>query len=51
MTVLETILAAFSMFSAIQVPQVAWNQKNMRFLLCAFPLVGAVIGVVCVLWS
>ena len=51
MTVLETILAAFSMFSAIPVPQVAWNQKNMRFLLCAFPLVGAVIGVVCVLWS
>ena len=51
MTVLETILAAFSMFSAIPVPQVAWNQKNMRFLLCAFPLVGAVIGVVYVLWS
>ena len=51
MTVLETILAAFSMFSAIPVPQIAWNQKNMRFLLCAFPLVGAVIGGACLLWS
>ena len=50
MTVLETILAAFSMFSAIPVPQIAWTRNNMRFLLCAFPLVGAVIGLACVLW-
>ena len=50
MTVLETILVAFSMFSAIPVPQVQWNEKNMRFSLCAFPLVGACIGLGCVLW-
>ncbi len=40
MIVLETILVAFAMFSALPVPQPVWNEKNMRFALCAFPLVG-----------
>jgi adenosylcobinamide-GDP ribazoletransferase len=39
---LETIAVAFAMFSAIPVPQPEWNEKNMRYALCAFPLVGAV---------
>jgi len=43
-TLLETIVVAFSMFSAIPMPPVDWNERNMRFSLCAFPLVGAVIG-------
>ena len=30
------------MFSAVPVPQPVWNEKNMRYALCAFPLVGAV---------
>lgn len=42
--VLETILVAFSMFSALPVPQPVWDQRNMRYALCAFPLVGAVTG-------
>lgn len=46
----ETIAVAFSMFSAIPVPQFAWNGRNMRYALCAFPLVGAVIGLVCAGW-
>ena len=44
MTMLETIAVAFSMFSAIPMPQFLWNEKNMRYALCAFPLIGAVIG-------
>ena len=47
MTMLETIAVAFSMFSAIPMPQFLWNEKNMRYALCAFPLIGAVIGAVC----
>ena len=35
---------AFAMFSALPVPQFAWNQKNMRYAICAFPLIGVVIG-------
>ena len=41
MIVWQTIAVAFAMFSAVPVPQPVWNQKNMRYALCAFPLVGA----------
>ena len=44
MIVLETIAVAFSMFSAIPMPQFGWNERNMRYSLCAFPLIGAVIA-------
>lgn len=44
MIVLETIAVAFSMFSAVPMPQFAWSARNMRYSLCAFPLVGAVIA-------
>ena len=47
MTLLETVAVAFSMFSAIPMPQFLWNEKNMRYALCAFPLIGGVIGGVC----
>lgn len=47
MILLETAAVAFSMFSAIPMPQFVWNEKNMRYALCAFPLIGAVIGGVC----
>ena len=46
----ETLAVAFSMFSAIPMPNVEWNDQNMRYSLCAFPLVGAVVGAVCRLW-
>ena len=32
---LQTIAVAFAMFSALPVPQFAWNQKNMRYAMCA----------------
>ena len=32
------------MFSALPMPQFDWNEKNMRYALCAFPLVGVVCG-------
>ena len=40
----QTIAVAFAMFSAIPVPQFDWNEKNMRYALCAFPFVGVVCG-------
>lgn len=40
----ETVLVAFAMFSAIPLPQPEWNGRNMRYALCAFPLVGLVCG-------
>ena len=44
MIVLQTIAVAFAMFSAVPVPQFDWNARNMRYALCAFPLVGLVCG-------
>ena len=44
MILLQTIAVAFAMFSAVPVPQFDWNEKNMRYALCAFPLIGVVIG-------
>ena len=50
MGVIRAIVIAFSMFSALPMPRVEWKEKNMRWSLCAFPLVGAVIGGVCWFW-
>ena len=44
MTVLQTIAVAFAMFSALPVPQFEWTEKNMRYAMCAFPLIGLVCG-------
>ena len=35
-----------SMYSKIPMPRVEWNKENMKYAICFFPLVGAVIGVV-----
>ena len=50
MIALQTVVVAFSMFSALPMPQIEWNEKNMRWSLCAFPLVGTVIGLCVFLW-
>jgi adenosylcobinamide-GDP ribazoletransferase len=47
----ETVAAAFSVFSQIPVPRTEWTEKNLRYMLCAFPLVGAVIGLLLWGWS
>ena len=40
MVVLETFIVAFSMFSAIPMPQIMWNVKNMKYAMCACLLLG-----------
>ena len=44
MAVIETVLTAFAMFSALPLPQTEWNARNMRYALCAFPIIGLVCG-------
>ena len=51
MILFETIAVAFAMFSAIPCPQPVWNQKNMRYTMCAFPLIGAVCGLLWWGWA
>lgn len=51
MIAVETIAVAFAMFSAIPVPQPVWNEKNMRYVMCAFPLIGVVCALAYALWT
>ena len=44
MIVFQTIAVAFGMFSALPVPRFEWDSRNMRYALCAFPLVGLACG-------
>lgn len=50
-TLFRCIAMAFSMFSALPAPRVEWKKENMKYMLCALPLVGAVIGAALVLWQ
>lgn len=38
------------MYSKIPMPRVEWRDENRRYALCFFPLVGAVIGALFLLW-
>lgn len=41
---LSSCAIAFSTYSRIPMPQVDWNEKNMKHTLAFFPLVGAAVG-------
>lgn len=41
---LKSLIIAFSTYSKIPMPRVEWNEKSMRYSMCFFPCVGAVIG-------
>lgn len=43
---LDSLFMAFSMYSRIPVPRTQWSEAGMRYVLCFFPMVGAVIGAV-----
>lgn len=50
MTVLRSLVMAFACFSRIPTPNVEWKPESMRFMMCFFPLVGAVIGALVWAW-
>lgn len=41
---IKSLIIAFSTYSKIPMPRVEWNEKSMRYSMCFFPFVGAVIG-------
>lgn len=49
MDLLKSLAVAFSTYSKIPMPQFEWKEKNMRYSMCFFPLIGAVIGTVMLL--
>ncbi len=50
-TLFRSIAMAFSMFSVVPMPMVEWKKENMKYMLCALPLVGVVIGLALCLWQ
>ncbi len=51
MTALRSLIISFSIYSKIPVPQLEWDDRDMKYVLCFFPWVGAVIGALTVLWE
>ncbi len=47
---LSTIWIALSMYSKIPVPSVKWTKEKSRYVICFFPLVGLVIGLLETVW-
>lgn len=51
MHILKSCIIAFSIYSKIPVPQFEWKEKDMKYMLCFFPWIGAVIGLCLYLWN
>ncbi len=43
---MRSIIIAFSTYSKIPMPRFEWKRGDMRYTMCAFPLVGAVIALI-----
>lgn len=51
MRLLRSIALSFSMFSSLPMPGIDWTRENMRYAICALPLVGGFIGLCLWLWA
>lgn len=51
MHILKSMVIAFSIYSKIPVPQFDWKEEDMKYMMCFFPWIGAVIGIVLWLWG
>ena len=43
---MQSLIIAFAMYSRIPMPRADWNDTNMRYAFCWFPVIGLVIGLV-----
>lgn len=50
MHLLKGCVIAFSMYSKIPMPHLEWKEEDMKYMICFFPLVGPVIGLLAYLW-
>lgn len=48
--IVKSFFAAFSLYSKIPLPSFRWDSEDMKFHLCFFPFVGAVIGLAAFFW-
>lgn len=50
-SVAYSLMIAIAMYSRIPMPKVEWNEENMKYSICFFPLVGVVIGALVYVWG
>lgn len=50
MRLLKSCAIAFSWYSKIPVPRFEWKEEDMKYMLCFFPWIGAVIGALVYGW-
>ena len=43
MHLMKSCLIAFSMYSRIPMPRTEWQEEDMRYVMCFFPLIGLAI--------
>lgn len=41
---MKSLIIAFSTYSRIPMPKIAWSEESMKYSMCFFPLVGGIIG-------
>lgn len=51
MHILKSMIIACSIYSKIPVPQFDWKEEDMKYMMCFFPWIGAVIGIALWLWG
>lgn len=51
MHILKSLVIACSIYSKIPVPQFEWKEEDMKYTLCFFPWIGAIIGGCIYLWG
>lgn len=50
MTVVKSFFIAFSIYSKLPVPQFEWKEEDMKYMMCFFPWIGGVIGLLLFGW-
>ena len=51
MKLLKAMVIAFSIYSKIPVPQFEWKEEDMEYMMCFFPWIGGVIGLLFYGWA
>ena len=51
MSILKSFVIAFSVYSKIPVPQFEWKEEDMKYMMCFFPWIGGVIGLLLYGWA
>ncbi len=50
MRLLNSFIISLAMYSKIPMPKVEWDEKNMRYVMCFFPLVGLFVALLQWFW-